>query len=103
MPFQWNSDPYKRLDKAKEAIESVKQFGDLFPPQFMSCHTKFATIEDMLSASNLFPDDTPTEERMRALETEEWSKFVAENSEFGAWQEMRQAAIHERMQKAINS
>lgn len=63
---------------------------ELFPPRFMSAHTSFASIGDMLRA--LAADDPAREAWRAAFHTPEWEEHVRRTTGFESWSAMRAAA-----------
>ena len=63
---------------------------ELFPPHFMSAHTAFASIGEMLRA---VADDDPTKEAWRtAFHSPFWEEHVRKTTGFESWSAMRAAA-----------
>jgi hypothetical protein len=68
----------------------------------MQAHTKFGTLGEMVTASQLVKEDATSEELAAALQVVGWNQFVSSNSTFGSWGEMMGAAATERLKKAFN-
>jgi len=96
--FEWHGDEVlRRIENATGQVS----LPDLFPASFMQAHTKFGTLDAMVTASQLVKDDATSEEPAAALQGEVWSQFVASNSTFSSWGEMMSAAATERLKKAF--
>lgn len=94
----------KRLTNEIEKISGPQNvsFNDLFPHDFMSKHTQFASINEMVTKS---PFKVESEEDFKNIPDEAWDVYVRENTSFKSWAEMQSKAAEEyfgkKVQKAI--
>ena len=82
------------LSRRLEELDGTHELSlpELFPPRFMSRHTSFQTIDEMMDASE-FP--TGSAEDFAAIPDDEWDRYVAETTQFSDWDEMKGAAAKE--------
>jgi len=100
--FEWHGDKVLReiTNKLEKATGRVS-LPDLMPAAFMKRHTRFESLNAMLTASALVKEGTTTNELAPILQSPEWNQFVAANSPFGSWQAMIKAAGVERVKRAF--
>lgn len=99
----------KNLNKLTNEIEKISgphnvTLNDLFPHEFMSKHTRFASIDDMVKKS---PFKVESEEDFKNIPDEAWDVYVRESTPFNTWAEMQSKAAEEyfgkKAQKAIKN
>lgn len=91
-------EPMRQKRRAVEAAVSGEIGGlggdvtleDLFAEEWMREHTDAASIGAFVAEGDFGVTD---QESFEAVPDEEWDDHVAENSEFGSWREMLNAAI----------
>ncbi len=71
---------------------------DLFPHEFMSKHTRFASIDELLKKS---PFKVESEEDFKDIPEEAWDVYVRENTPFKSWAEMQSKAAEEYFGKNV--
>lgn len=85
-------------DFQKQAEEAAKpedvSLSDLMPPAFMEQYTEYSTIDQMAEAYGGI-------ESAEDINSDEWSAFVAEHSQFSGWTEMMQTAGQLRIKKEM--
>src|SRR5947209_17137877 len=102
--FEWHGDELiRRMQDALSQATGQVSLPELMPSAFMQKHTKFSSLEDMLSASKLAKEEATAEELGPILQSPEWNQFVAANSSFASWQDMIKAAGVERVKKALGN
>ncbi|WP_460152793.1 hypothetical protein [Pseudomonas sp. S2_B07] len=90
------------FDKLKQNIETLAattevKLGDMMNPAFVSAHSSFANLDDLVNGSGF---KVETAEDFKAIPDDEWDIFIKENTDFESWQEM-QAAAHRDYVAAI--
>jgi hypothetical protein len=90
----------KDLERRARSLsgEHHVSFGDLFPSSFMTRHTKYATIQEMIGAS---PWSVESQEDFASIPDEDWDQFVQESTRFTSWEEMRGKAVEEYAAKKL--
>ena len=79
----------RTLQRNAKALDGEHRlsFRELFPDRFMTCHSDFRSMQEMLDASGM---DCGTEEEIKAiLRGQEWNNFVARQTTFAGWEEMK--------------
>lgn len=84
--------------KINKVIEKEWTFSELFTPEFMSKHTKYASIEDFLKNS---PANIVTQEEFDKRDKEKFDAFIKENTDFNNWEEFKQAAGYQLAKKEL--
>ena len=82
-------DNLRTLQRNAQALDGEHRlsFRELFPDRFMTRHTDFSSMQEMLDASGI---DCGTEEEIKAiLRGQEWNNFVARRTTFAGWEEMQ--------------
>jgi hypothetical protein len=101
--------PERTSYKLTNEIEKISgpqnvSFNDLFPPSFMIKHTKYASIDEMVTKSQFKVEN---EEDFRNIPDEAWDVYVRENTPFKTWAEMMSKAgeeyVGKKVQKAIGT
>lgn len=87
----------KRISRLADQKE-VK-FVELFNDDFMARHSEVASLEAFLEASPW--KDTPHEELGAVLESPEWDQYVAANTSFDSWVQMRDTAVVEWARRIV--
>jgi hypothetical protein len=91
--FEWHGDEViEQLKKLAEKFTGDVNLQDLFTLGFMREHTKYASLDEMITESKLLKDDCAAQELAGVLESQEWNQFVSKNSDFRSWEEMIAAA-----------
>lgn len=85
----------RKLEDLGQAAESLQgehsvSLESLFPDEFISTHTEYATLEDFLASSGF---DTSSQEAFEAISADEWDAYVKSESDFSSWQEMMESAV----------
>ncbi|OPB16921.1 MULTISPECIES: hypothetical protein [Pseudomonas] len=88
------------LKNAKE-LEGTHQVKlvDMFNPEFVSKHSKFADLDALFAASGFKID---TADDLAAVPDDEWDKFISENTDFSSWAEMQSSAGTEHVRARLN-
>jgi len=91
------------LKRSSDEIEKLSgpqnvSFNDLFPREFMSKHTRFASIDEMVKKS---PFKVESEEDFKNIPDEAWDVYVRENTPFNSWAEMISKAGEEYLGKQV--
>ncbi len=103
MTLEWNGDKLlQRMQTAMDQATGDVKLTDLMHSAFMLKHTRFDSLNAMLTASQLTSDSTRAEELAVILKGQAWNQFVAANSDFASWQEMMSAAARERVKAAFD-
>lgn len=84
----------KELKKMQENLKNMDgersySFKEIFNDDFMKEHTKFSSISDFLESSGL---DFSSQEAFRNVDITKLDAYIAENSDFSSWEEMKSAA-----------
>lgn len=85
----------RKLEDLGQAAESLQgehsvSLETLFPNEFISDHTDFATLEEFLASSEF---ELSSQEAFEAIPDEAWDEFVKSASDFSSWQEMMESAV----------
>jgi len=85
----------RKLEDLGQAAESLQgehsvSLETLFPDEFISNHTDFATLEELLASSEF---ELSSQEAFEAIPDEAWDEFVKSASDFSSWQEMMESAV----------
>jgi hypothetical protein len=80
----------RSLDELRHRAEAISgehevSISELFPPDFMSAHTEFDSLQGMFSASGFRVE---TAEDFERIPDDQWDSFVQSHTEFGDWAEM---------------
>ena len=98
----------KGLDNLLQSLEELKrnaeeidgenqvQFSEMFPDFFMMRNTNFSTINEMFDKSGFILNK---QEDLDNIPAEKLDQFVKDNTEFETWDEMKQAAGKEWIQR----
>lgn len=92
---QLREEEQKRLfKKFFELLDSLANKGeipitDLFSEPFMSCYTAYPSLDAMFRAKEI-ETDTDYEQM---IQSEDWNLFIAENTSFHSWREMKEMAL----------
>ncbi len=86
----------RNLERATR--EQSVTVGELFCDDFMLRHTDFASIGALFDAS---PFTVETNDDLAAIHEAELDGFVAANTRFGSWEEMKSAAGSEWMSRRL--
>jgi len=98
----------KGLDKVQKEIEKlqkkVKKVGgkqnvkltELLPDSFIKKQSNYNSLQSMIDSS---PKEINSE---KDLDSEEWNKFIKENSKFSSWEEMLHAGYAEWVKKKLD-
>ena len=80
-----------RLQRNAEALNGAHQvpLKELFPPAFMTQHTKYPSIDAMFESS---PFAIKSQEDLESISIEHLDEFVGKNTNFKNWEEMKKAA-----------
>jgi hypothetical protein len=87
----------KKLDdiaKKAKALEGKRNIpiNELLNSTFVSKHTHFATMEEMVNASGF---EVKSQEDFAAIPDDKWDEFIQSVSSFGNWQAMLDQAVKE--------
>lgn len=101
MPLKGFGDLTKKLNQIKKNAKKLDgehhlTFDELFNVGFMEKHTSHKTIGDFVEASKVNPETVDDFEDNAELDA-----FVAGNSKFASWSEMRDAAVGEYANKQL--
>lgn len=91
------------FDELRDKLENVSEeqsvsLGDLLSPTFLSQHTNFASLDDLVQRSGF---KIESQEDLDNLPQDEWDSFIAQNSSFSTFQELLQAAAVEQIKKQL--
>lgn len=89
----------KQLDKLVSLGDRVS-FTDIFPPQFISEHSNFRTIEELFDKSGFKVESA---EDFEAIPDNEWETFIIQNTNFSSWEDMQKSAGNSLIQRTLNS
>jgi hypothetical protein len=79
----------KDLEKKVQEASGEVSFPELFNPNFMTTFTNFSSIDEFLKKS---PFEVHSQEDFENIDTGELDKYVAENTKFSSWEEMKSKA-----------
>lgn len=98
--IQKTIDDLKKLQQNVSEISGTHDysFKELFNDDFISQHSKFKTISELLEPSGL---DFSSQEAFRNINVEELDKYISENTDFSSWEEMKSAATHALLSKKV--
>lgn len=85
-------DDFKK--KHEQSMKTPPTLTELFPDKFISEHTDFQSLQQMLDASGLDNVDD-------FLGSEAWSQFVTSHSRFTGWQQMFETASAEWYKRQV--
>jgi hypothetical protein len=90
----------RRLERNLKALEQSQEvsFAELFTPAFIRRTTSFLTFEALLDASGFRVESA---EDFAAIPDAEWDTFIAGNTSFANWAEMRETAAAEWMKRQL--
>lgn len=82
------------LSKRAKAIDGNHNvpLSELLPPRFLKTHTRFDSVEDMMSKSGFKIESS---EDFKAVPDDQWDAFIRDHTKFGTWKEMLQLAATE--------
>lgn len=96
------------LDKLVSKLEEIKtnakdlsgyySFEELFPESFINQYCRFKSIKAFIDASGIKVNSSNDLEN-----NTQWDIFVAENSDFSNWKEMRNMAVKELAIRKLES
>src|SRR5438132_9786007 len=69
---------------------------EMMNDQFISRHSRFASLNEMITASGL------TIDCQADFQTDEWNLFVSQHSHFQTWHDMEQQAVKQWLQKQLS-
>ncbi|WP_342570366.1 hypothetical protein MKY85_17585 [Paenibacillus sp. FSL R5-0749] len=79
----------KISENVKKQVEGPVRFDELFNTTFMIENTDFSNINDFFESS---PFEMKTKEDLENINERELDEYVAANTKFNLWSEMKQAA-----------
>ena len=80
----------KEMREAAKAASGELELDQLFPPNFMSGNTEYATFSDFMTAGGY---DAKTQEEFDALPPDdEFEKHIQVHTDFDSWEEMQHSA-----------
>jgi len=93
----------KNLNRLTNEIEKISgpqnvTLNDLFPGEFMSKHTRFSSIDEMVKKS---PFKVESEEDFKNIPDEAWDDYVSKNTPFKGWAEMQSKAAEKYFGKKV--
>lgn len=74
----------------------ISSLQELLTPAFLEEHTGYASLDDLLSASELVEDPTAVDLDADVLRSGDWNEWVAENTKFLDWDELVARAVVDR-------
>lgn len=91
MSFKIDRSGFDKLKKNIETLAATKEvkLGEMMDPDFISSHSSFANLEDLINSSGF---KVETAEDFKAIPDADWDVFIKENTDFENWQEMQVAA-----------
>jgi hypothetical protein len=94
---------HRNLDKLQKNIESLSgehevSFTELFPPGFMARYTNFTSFDDLLAKCGF---KVNTVEDFANIPEVAWDTFIASSTRFASWDEMKQKALEEYLQRKM--
>ena len=91
---------FEKLEKRIRKIDDkyVLIVSDLFPPEFVKKNTKFSSMDEMFEKSGFAVNSQKDFEK---IPNDVWDKFISDNSKFGSWQDMLNAAGIEWAQRQL--
>lgn len=102
--FDVKSEGFNQLQKNLRDLEKkAKQLNGsnsvpldkLFSDAFMASHSEYASFQKLVDSASLEIDSNED------LKTEEWNKFVEENTLFNSWEDMYSTAVTEWAAKQL--
>lgn len=78
---------FDKLRRNLRDVEGERQvpLADLLSPAFLSSHTTFTSLEDLIAASGF---KVETAEDFRAIPDDQWDAFISSRTRFSDWQNM---------------
>lgn len=97
--------PINGLDAVKAKLAKLAELkqvslGELFNPEFLAANTNFPDVQEMFDRSGF---KVASIEDIEAIPEEEWESYIAANTQFSSWHEMREAALGELLRKHLDS
>ena len=100
----------KGLDKLQRRLRDLRRnaqaldgtheipFSEIFPPSFIKRNAGLEDLEALFEASGF---EIESQEDFEKIPDDEWDKFIREQTRFGGWQEMLDAAAKEWAQRKL--
>lgn len=91
----------RNLDQLQKNIESLQgevSFSELFTPSFMARYTNFTSFDDLLAKSGFTVEST---EDFANIPDVAWDVFIASDTRFANWEEMKVKAFEEYAQRKL--
>lgn len=89
----------EKLTKLQSIGDRVS-FSDMFPPQFISNHSRFGTIEELIDGSGF---KVESKEDFEAISDTDWEEFITQNTDFESWEDMQHTAFNTLVQGVLES
>ena len=95
-----NLDGLERIKRNAQRIHGTRsvRLDELFPPDFMREHTKFASVDEMVEKS---PFTVNSAEDFKAIPDDDWDEYVRKHTQFHSWQEMVNRAATANVTKEL--
>lgn len=84
-------DDLRRRAEALDGTHSIP-LAELFPVDFLTKYTQFASLEDMFQASGFAVESQKDFEK---IPDDEWDNFIKSRTRFSSWKEMLETAFEE--------
>ncbi len=93
----------KQLKRMAEGFERAKgtyevSFGELFHPEFMSRHSRHASIQELFDASGF---KVERKDDLAAIPDADWDGHIRSSTDFPDWESMQKAAAAEWFKKKV--
>ncbi|WP_039240966.1 hypothetical protein [Clostridium botulinum] len=82
----------KEIEENIESLSGEREVNliELFTNDFMAKYTTNQSFEEFV---NNFNKDIPDDDFEKMLSTEDWNKYVINNSQFDSWKDMQENAV----------
>jgi len=98
-------DALDELQKNAEEMEGEHEvsFDELFTSEFMNKNTEHDNFNDFTINSKLVPESTTaiTKEIFEVIPDADFDEYVKNNSSYGSWTEMSQAAVQDYIKRKL--
>jgi hypothetical protein len=96
----FDNNGFKKIQDNLEKIskQTEVKLGDLYNDNFISRHSKHSNFENLLIAGG---HKVETEEELKAISDDKWSKLIKDETTFQSTEEMRNKAMEEYLKKLI--
>lgn len=87
---------FRKLEQNLKKVKGADVLTESLSSDFISKNTKFNNIDELIESSGFSKDDFPS-----VLNTPEWERFIADNTNYNSWGSLLGAATAEYLKKNL--